>query len=87
MNDIDRSVESMDFAIRRRFAWREVSAEQSAENMGLSDEEKAILTDATKICVMKGESVELVRGESFNIKITYPYDILIAEAILSATSE
>ena len=37
MNDIDRSVESMDFAIRRRFAWREVSAEQSAENMGLSD--------------------------------------------------
>ena len=41
MNDIDRSVESMDFAIRRRFAWREVSAEQSAENMGLSDEVKA----------------------------------------------
>ena len=24
MNDIDRSVESMDFAIRRRFAWREI---------------------------------------------------------------
>ena len=29
MNDIDRSVESMDFALRRRFAWYEVSAEQS----------------------------------------------------------
>lgn len=40
MNDIDRSVESMDFAIRRRFAWREVSAEQSAVNMGLSEEVK-----------------------------------------------
>lgn len=26
MNDIDRSVESMDFAMRRRFAWEEVSA-------------------------------------------------------------
>lgn len=26
MNDIDRSVESMDFAIRRRFAWREIKA-------------------------------------------------------------
>ncbi len=26
MNDIDRSVESMDFAMRRRFAWKEVSA-------------------------------------------------------------
>lgn len=40
MNDIDRSVESMDFAIRRRFAWREVTAEESAENMRLSDEVK-----------------------------------------------
>ncbi len=29
MNDIDRSVESMDFALRRRFAWREVSAKES----------------------------------------------------------
>ena len=26
MNDIDRSVESMDFAMRRRFAWQEVNA-------------------------------------------------------------
>ena len=26
MNDIDRSVESMDFAIRRRFAWKEITA-------------------------------------------------------------
>lgn len=29
MNDIDRSVESMDFAMRRRFAWAEVSAAES----------------------------------------------------------
>ena len=29
MNDIDRSVESMDFAMRRRFAWKEVTAEDS----------------------------------------------------------
>ena len=29
MNDIDRSVESMDFALRRRFAWLEVEAEES----------------------------------------------------------
>jgi 5-methylcytosine-specific restriction endonuclease McrBC GTP-binding regulatory subunit McrB len=26
MNDIDRSVESMDFAMRRRFAWKEIKA-------------------------------------------------------------
>ena len=29
MNDIDRSVESMDFAMRRRFAFEEITAEQS----------------------------------------------------------
>ncbi len=29
MNDIDRSVESMDFAMRRRFGWHEVTAEDS----------------------------------------------------------
>ena len=33
MNDIDRSVESMDFAMRRRFAWKEVTAEESYEAM------------------------------------------------------
>lgn len=36
MNDIDRGVEAMDFAIRRRFAWKEVTAEESAENMGIT---------------------------------------------------
>ena len=35
MNDIDRSVESFDFAMRRRFTWIEISAEQSADNMNL----------------------------------------------------
>lgn len=29
MNDIDRSVESIDFALRRRFAWKEIDAEYS----------------------------------------------------------
>ena len=48
----------------------------------LTDEEKDILTDAAKIFVMKGEDVEIVRGESFNLKITYPYDIKVAETIL-----
>ena len=35
MNDIDRSVESFDFAMRRRFTWIEITAKQSAENMNL----------------------------------------------------
>lgn len=33
MNDIDRSVEGMDFAMRRRFAFVEVTAEESYQNM------------------------------------------------------
>lgn len=35
MNDIDRSVESMDFAFRRRFAFAEIKAE---DNVGMLDE-------------------------------------------------
>ena len=33
MNDIDRSVESMDFALRRRFAWKEVKPEDTAADI------------------------------------------------------
>ena len=40
MNDIDRSVESMDFAMRRRFAFKEITAAQSAENFELSENTK-----------------------------------------------
>ena len=35
MNDIDRSVESMDFAMRRRFVFYEITAKDSAEAMGI----------------------------------------------------
>jgi 5-methylcytosine-specific restriction endonuclease McrBC GTP-binding regulatory subunit McrB len=43
MNDIDRSVESFDFAMRRRFVLKEITAEESAENMGLDPEQKAMM--------------------------------------------
>lgn len=33
MNDIDRSVESMDFAMRRRFAWKEVDAKDTQKDI------------------------------------------------------
>lgn len=52
----------------------------------LSQEEKDILTDATKIYVLKGKPVKLVQGESFNIKITYPYDLEVAETLLKGES-
>ena len=48
----------------------------------LSPEEKDVLTDACKILVMKGIPVKLIRGEVYNIKITYPYDLRVAESIL-----
>ena len=48
----------------------------------LSEKEKTVLTDAAKIFVMKGEKVPIVNGEVFNIKITYPYDLRVAEALL-----
>lgn len=35
MNDIDRSVECMDFAMRRRFVFFEITAKDSAEAMGI----------------------------------------------------
>lgn len=48
----------------------------------LTEKEKAILTDAAKVFVVKGEDVALVNGETFNIKVTYPYDLQLAETLL-----
>jgi 2-C-methyl-D-erythritol 4-phosphate cytidylyltransferase len=48
----------------------------------LTDEEKEVLTDAAKIFVIKGENVCLVEGEVNNIKITYPYDLKVANGML-----
>lgn len=50
--------------------------------LSLSNEEKEILTDAAKIFVIKGKPVHLVDGEVFNIKITYPYDLRVAETLI-----
>ena len=49
---------------------------------GLTEEEKEILTDVCKIFVIKGQDVHLVEGEVFNIKITYPYDLRVAETLI-----
>ena len=48
----------------------------------LSEEEKQILTDAAKVFVIKGEKVTLVQGQTFNINVTYPYDLQVAETLL-----
>ncbi len=48
----------------------------------LTEEEKDILTDSCKIFSMKGCPVHLIQGEVHNIKITYPYDLRVAKALL-----
>lgn len=55
--------------------------------LSLSDEERKILTDACKIMVLNGIDVHIVMGDVSNTKITYPYDIRIAEAMLGGTAE
>lgn len=49
MNDIDRSVESMDFAMRRRFAWKEVTAEDSMKMLEGIDNEGEIKRRMTNL--------------------------------------
>lgn len=47
MNDIDRSIDSMDFALRRRFVWHEITAEESKIILNrLNDVEKRKSVDA-----------------------------------------
>lgn len=48
----------------------------------LPEEKKAVLTDACKILVLKGERVALVRGDVSNIKLTYTNDMRIARAMI-----
>lgn len=50
--------------------------------LSLSEEEKNVLTDAAKIFVIKGEDVALVQGETYNMKLTYPYDLRVAKSLL-----
>ena len=76
MNDIDRSVESMDFAMRRRFAWAEVTAEESYQNMiaesdDFTDEEKTAIKQrmfALNAAILKPE---LRLGEAYQIGAAY----------------
>lgn len=48
----------------------------------LNENEKKILTDAAKIFTLNDENVYLVEGDITNIKITYSYDLKVANTIL-----
>lgn len=65
MNDIDRSVESMDFAFRRRFAFKEVTAEDSQEML---DSETAWKDSKGNSLKPDDETIKFIKGkmESLN---------------------
>lgn len=48
----------------------------------LTEEEVESLTDAAKIFVLKNRPVHMVMGDSSNMKITTPYDLKMANALL-----
>ena len=61
----------------RQFIW----------TMIIDKDEKDILTDAAKIYILKKKKVKLVRGETYNLKITTPYDLKMANAIVKIKGE
>ena len=70
MNDIDRSVESMDFAMRRRFTWIEISAESQKDMLNslgeYAQEAKDSMTALNKVIE---ETPEL--GKAYEIGPAY----------------
>ena len=52
----------------------------------LTEDEKNTLTDACKIYTIKNKPVRIVDGEVFNIKITYTYDLKVANALLGVVN-
>lgn len=48
----------------------------------MTDEELEIVTDACKMFFLRGHKVYLVEGEGTNFKITYPFDLKMAQTML-----
>ncbi len=73
MNDIDRSVESMDFAIRRRFAWQEVKPEDTADEILKNvkiNSAASVLNDFNKMIADKDTLGEMYQiGASYFLKL------------------
>lgn len=79
MNDIDRSVESMDFAIRRRFTWREIAAQDTQNDIlallpdSIRDEAKARMDSLNNAILEQeyhlGEAYQI--GASYFLKLLY----------------
>ncbi len=53
----------------------------------LGEEEKESLTDACSLFALCGERVSLIPGSRGNLKITYPEDLAVAEALLAKLTD
>ena len=73
MNDIDRSVESMDFAFRRRFAFYEILAEKTDKAIfsELVEEDQKIAKEAMKALNKKLEDASIGLTNAYHIGASY----------------
>lgn len=58
MNDIDRSVESMDFAMRRRFAWKEIKSADRIEMLDEKITDNSIVNEAKERLSRLNKAIE-----------------------------
>lgn len=72
MNDIDRNVESMDFAFRRRFTFKEITAKDTQEQI-LSGLDDSIREEATKRMDSLNDAISKVEGLSSSYHIGGAY--------------
>ena len=64
MNDIDRSVESMDFAFRRRFAFKEIKAK---ETQSMLDKEESWKDEEGNIVPPDKEYIDIIKNRMTNL--------------------
>ena len=80
MNDIDRSVESIDFAFRRRFAWKEIKAtdtQSMLNNLGRLTTEAKLRMDSLNDAIWNGK--EGIEGLSSSYHIGAAYFLKLNE--------
>jgi hypothetical protein len=89
MNDVDRGVEAMDFAIRRRFAWREVTAAESAERMGITGLTLAKMEAMNNALIKHGLTEAHCIGGAYFLKLngSNNYDLLWANHLKGIVTE
>ena len=71
MNDIDRSVESMDFAIRRRFAWQEIAYDTTAKNILSKLGDANLIEQIMQRLEKLNKEISKELGSEYNIGASY----------------